>query len=46
MDRWYVVFYEGPRINRDMLLYFLWELYVEFIMHKDVNYFDLLEFQG
>jgi len=46
MDRWYMVFDEDLHKNRDMSLYFLWKLYVEFILHKHVNYIDFLEFQG
>jgi hypothetical protein len=46
MYRWYMVFDEDPRGNRDIPLYFLRKLYAEFILGKHVNYFDILEFQG
>ena len=46
MDRWYMVFDEDPHGNRDIPLYFQRKLYAEFILGKQVNYFDILEFQG
>ena len=46
MDRWYMVFDEDPHGNRDIPLYFLMKLYVEFILGKHGHYFDILEFQG
>ena len=44
MDRWYMVFNENLHGNNHILLYFLRNLYVEFILGKHVNYFDILEF--
>ena len=46
MDRWYMVFDIPPHNNREVPLYFLRKLYVEFVMGKHVNYFDMLGFQG
>ena len=46
MDRSYIVFDEDPHGNRDMPLYFLRKLHVDFILGKYVNYFDITEFQG
>ena len=46
MDRWYMVFDLPPHNNREMPLYFLRKLYAEFVLHKHVNYFSHLEFQG
>ena len=46
MDRLYMVFDIPPHNNREVLLYFLRKLYVEFVMGKHVNYFDMLGFQG
>ena len=46
MDCWYMVFDEDPHGNKDIPFYFLRKLYVEFILGKQVNYFDILEFQG
>ena len=46
MDRWDMVFDEDPHGNTNMPLYFLKKIYVEFILGKHVNYFDILEFQG
>ena len=37
MDRWYMVFDEGPHGNRDIPFYFLRKLYDEFILGKHVN---------
>ena len=37
MDRWYMVFDEDPHGNKDIPLYFLRKLYVEFILGKNVN---------
>ena len=37
---------EDPHGNRDIPLYFLRNLYAQFILGKHVNYFDILEFQG
>ena len=44
MDRWYMVFDKDPYDNKDIPLYFLRNLYSEFILGKHVNYFDILEF--
>ena len=41
-----MVFDEDLHGDRFMPLYFLRKLYVEFILHKHVNYFDILKFQG
>ena len=41
-----MVFDEDLHGNHHIPLYFLRKLYVEFTMGKDVNYFDILEFQG
>jgi len=41
-----MVFDEDPHGNRDIPFYFLRKLYVEFILGKHVNYFDILEFHG
>ena len=41
-----MVFDEDPHGNRDIPFYFLRKLYLEFILGKHVNYFDILEFQG
>ena len=41
-----MVFNEDPHGNRDIPFYFLRKLYVEFILGKHVNYFNLLCFQG
>ena len=41
-----MVFDEDLHGNRDIPLYFLSKLYVEFILGKHVNYFGILEFQG
>ena len=46
MDLQYMVFNEYPHGNRDIPLYFLRILYGEFIFAKQVNYFDILVFQG
>ena len=46
MDRWYMVFDSPPHNNREMPLYFLRKLYAEFVLHKHVNYFSYLDFQG
>ena len=46
MDRWYMVFDIPPHNNREVPMYFLRKLYVEFVMGKHVNYFDMLGFQG
>jgi hypothetical protein len=46
MDRWYMVFDKPPCNNREMPLYFMRKLWVEFILGKHVNYFDIGEFQG
>ena len=46
MDIWYMVFDILPHNNREVSLYFLHKLYVEFVMGKHVNYFDMLGFQG
>jgi hypothetical protein len=46
MDRWDMVFDEDPHGNRDIPLYFVRKLYVEFILGKHVSYFEILEFQG
>ena len=44
MDRWYMVFYIPSHNNREVPLYFLQKIYVEFFMGKHVNYFDMLGF--
>jgi hypothetical protein len=44
MDQWYIVFYEDPHNNKGISLYFFKKLYVNFILGKRVNYFDILEF--
>ena len=46
MDRWYMVFDMPPHNNREILLYFLQKMYVEFMLGKHLNYFDMLQFQG
>ena len=46
IDRWYLVFDENPHENRDIPFYLLRKLYVEFILGKHVNYFDILDLQG
>ena len=46
MDRWYMVFDEDPQGNMDIPFNFLRNLYVEFILGKHVNYFNILDFQG
>ena len=46
MDRLYMVFDTPPHNNKEVLLYFLWKLYAEFVMGKHVTYFDMLGFQG
>ena len=46
MNRWYMVFDMPPHNNREMPLYFLQKMYAEFVLHKHVNYFSHLEFQG
>ena len=46
MDIWSMVFDSPPHNNREMPLYFLRKLYAEFVLHKHVNYFSYLEFQG
>ena len=46
MNHWYMVFDENLHGNCHILLYFLRKLYVEFILGKHVNYFDILEFLG
>jgi hypothetical protein len=42
MDRWYMVFDMPPHNNREIPLYFLRKMYAEFVLHKHVNYFDIL----
>ena len=32
--------------QQEIPLYFLWKMYVEFVLGKHVNYFDILSFQG
>ena len=46
MDKWYMVFDMPPHNNREIPLYFLWKMYVEFMLGKHVIYFDILSFQG
>ena len=41
-----MVFDSPPHNNREMPLYFLQKLYAEFVLHKHVNYFSYLDFQG
>ena len=41
-----MVFDEDPHGNKDIPFYFLRKLYVEFILGKHVNYFDILGFQS
>ena len=41
-----MVFNIPPHNNREVPLYFLQNLYVEFVMGKHVNYFDVLGFEG
>ena len=43
---WYMVFDKDPHGNRERPLYFLQNLYAQFILHKHVNYFDILDLQG
>ena len=40
-----MVFDIPPPNNREVPLYFLWKLYVEFVTGKHVNYFYMLGFQ-
>jgi hypothetical protein len=44
MDRWYIVFDDDPHGNKDIAIYFLRKLYVEVILGKHVNYFEILYF--
>ena len=46
MDRWYMVFDEDLHGNHHIPLYFLRNLYLEFILGNHVNYLDILEFLG
>ena len=41
-----MVFDMPPHNNREISLYFLRKMYVEFVLGKHVNYFDILSFQG
>ena len=41
-----MVFDVPPHNNREIPLYFLRKMYVEFMLGKHVNYFDMMEFQG
>ena len=44
IDRWYMVFDKPPCDNMDVPLYFLRKLWVDFILGKHFNYFDISEF--
>ena len=46
MDKWYMVFDMPPHNNREIPLYFLQNMYAELVLGKQVNYFDILQFQG
>jgi hypothetical protein len=41
-----MVFDKPPCNNREVPLYFLRKLWDEFILGKNVNYFDMGDFQG
>ena len=45
-DWWYMVFDVPPHNNREIPLYFLRKIYVEFALGKHIKYFDMLYFQG
>ena len=45
-DRWYMVFDLPPCNNYEVPLYFLRNLYCEFILGEKPNYFDINQFQG
>jgi hypothetical protein len=44
MDRWFMVFDKPPCNNKEVPLYFLRKLWVEFVLGHHVNYFDIGEF--
>jgi hypothetical protein len=46
MDRHFMVFDKPLYNNREVSLYFLRKLWVEFISGHHVNYFDIGEFHG
>jgi len=46
MDRWFMDFEKPPYNNREVLLYFLIKLWVEFMLGLHVNYFDIGDFLG
>ena len=41
-----MVFDMPPNNNREIPLYFLQNMYAEFVFGEHVNYFDILQFQG
>jgi hypothetical protein len=45
MDIWFMVFEKPPCSNREVPLYFLRKLWLEFILAHHVNYFDNNELQ-
>ena len=41
-----MVFDMAPQNNREIPLYFLQNMYAEFVLGKHINYFYILQFQG
>ena len=46
MIRWFMVFDKPHCKNREVPLYFLYQLWAKFIIGFHVNYFDISEFHG